>query len=623
MATNETSRAELERQLSLLRAEYEAEKEEFRQQTLTMGIGRKVKRGLCWFPLTVGRSYYNSLNQFVVEVFRTEDTDVEHNFEYGRPVCFFSEGDDGTLSYFNFTATVNYADSERMVVVLPRQEVVADIAAAQRLGVQLYFDETSYKLMFEAMRRVIDAKDGRLFHLREIFHGSLPPATYTFAPQRFPWLNPSQEQAVNNVLWAKDVAIVHGPPGTGKTTTLVEAIYETLHRESQVLVCAQSNMAVDWICEKLVDRGVAVLRIGNPTKVNDKMLSFTYERQFESHPDYAELWSVRKAIRQVRSSKGMSRDERHQKLGRLKERAAELEFRINESLFNNARVISSTLVGSASRVLMGQKFSTLFIDEAAQALEAACWIAIRKAGRVIFAGDHMQLPPTVKSREAMKGGLSVTLMERIARNKPQAVSLLQMQYRMNERIMKFSSDYFYEGKIIPAPDVRFRGILDFDTPMVWVDTSAIPDAHEQFVGESYGRINKEEARLTLENLQAYFDKIGKERLLAERIDVGVISPYRAQVQYMRRLIAKSAYFKPYRHLITVNTVDGFQGQERDVIVISLVRSNDKGEIGFLGDLRRMNVAITRARMKVIILGNVETLCRHPFYNRLYEYISSL
>lgn len=399
----ETKRNELERMLSLLKVEYEEEKETFRQQTQLMGVGRKVKRGLCWFPLSVGRSYYNSLNQFVVEVFRDADKEVEHNFEYGRTVCFFAQGEDGALTYFNFTATVNYADTERMVVVLPRQEVVADLAAASNLGVQLYFDETSYKLMFEALRRVIDAKDGRLHELREIFHGSRKPDKFAFAPLRFPWLNPSQEQAVNNVLWAKDVAIVHGPPGTGKTTTLVEAIYETLHRESQVLVCAQSNMAVDWICEKLVDRGVAVLRIGNPTKVNDKMLSFTYERQFENHPDYTELWSVRKAIREVRSAKGMSRDARHQKLGRLRERAAELEYRINESLFNNARVISSTLVGSASRVLMGRKFSTLFIDEAAQALEAACWIAIRKAGRVVFAGDYQQLPPTIKSREAMKG----------------------------------------------------------------------------------------------------------------------------------------------------------------------------------------------------------------------------
>lgn len=616
----ETKRNELERMLSLLKVEYEEEKETFRQQTQLMGVGRKVKRGLCWFPLSVGRSYYNSLNQFVVEVFRDADKEVEHNFEYGRTVCFFAQGEDGALTYFNFTATVNYADTERMVVVLPRQEVVADLAAASNLGVQLYFDETSYKLMFEALRRVIDAKNGRLHELREIFHGSRKPDKFAFAPLRFPWLNPSQEQAVNNVLWAKDVAIVHGPPGTGKTTTLVEAIYETLHRESQVLVCAQSNMAVDWICEKLVDRGVAVLRIGNPTKVNDKMLSFTYERQFENHPDYTELWSVRKAIREVRSAKGMSRDARHQKLGRLRERAAELEYRINESLFNNARVISSTLVGSASRVLMGRKFSTLFIDEAAQALEAACWIAIRKAGRVVFAGDYQQLPPTIKSREAMKGGLAVTLMERVARNKPQVVSLLQMQYRMHERIMRFSSDYFYEGKVLPALDVRFRGILDYDTPMVWVDTSEIPDAGEEFIGESYGRINKEEARLTLENLQAYFEKIGKERILSERIDVGVISPYRAQVQYMRQLVSKSEFFKPYRHLVTVNTVDGFQGQERDVIVISLVRSNSKGEIGFLGDLRRMNVAITRARMKVIILGNVDTLCRHPFYKSLYEYV---
>ena len=607
--------------------EYAAEKEAFRKQTEEMGLQRKVKRGDAWYPLKMGKSYYNSLNQLVVEVFRQGDEEIEHNFEFGRPVCFFSITGADKVKYFNFTATVSFVDGDRMVVAVPDNGQLIDVQGAENVGIQLFFDETSYKMMFEALDRVIRAK-GRLGYLRDLFYSRSQEAeTFSFAPMHFPYLNKTQEEAVNKVLWAKDVAVVHGPPGTGKTTTLVEAIYETLRRENQVLVCAQSNMAVDWISEKLVDRGVNVLRIGNPTRVNDKMLSFTYERRFEAHPDYELLWAIRKAIRDLRAHRKRGDEKYHQKLERLKERATELEVRINAQLFGEARVIASTLVGSANRLLEGQKFGTLFIDEAAQALEAACWIPIRRVSRVIFAGDHCQLPPTIKSYAALKAGLDKTLMERIVENKPEVVTLLKMQYRMNEEIMRFSSDWFYGNQVESAPEVKYRSILDLDIPMTWVDTSQFAveglQFTEEFVGESFGRINKAEAELTLLVLEQYFQKIGKQRILDERLDVGIISPYRAQVQYLRRLLKKREFFKPYRSLISVNTVDGFQGQERDIILISLVRANDEGQIGFLRDLRRMNVAITRARMKLIILGDASTMTRHPFYKRLYDYIEAL
>lgn len=617
---------QLQQQRMLLQIEYNHEKEEFRKQTETMGVERKVRRGDAWFPVTLGRCYYNSLNQMVVEVSRHEGSDIEHNFEPGRPVCFFTMKRDpktgkDSIQYMSFTATVSYAETDRMVVALPDAGRLTDLQRQDAIGVQLFFDETSYRLMFDALDRVMRATSGRLADLREMFYTKAPARKLSFEPMRFPWLNPSQEQAVNEVLRAKDVAVVHGPPGTGKTTTLVEAIYETLRRESQVLVCAQSNMAVDWISEKLVDRGVAVLRIGNPTRVNDKMLSFTYERRFEAHPDYPQLWSIRKAIRELRGQRKRS-DSWHQKMDRLKSRATELELRIRSSLFGEARVIACTLTGAANRVLEGEKYSTLFIDEAAQALEAACWIAIRKAGRVVLAGDHCQLPPTVKSIAALKGGLGKTLMERIVEQKPDVVTLLTMQYRMNERIMQFSSYYFYNGAVTTAPEVSHRGILDYDLPMVWIDTADV-DGKEEFVGESFGRINRAEAELTLATLQDYFDKIGKNRIFDESIDVGIISPYRAQVQLLRKMIRQKEYFRPYRRMITVNTVDGFQGQERDIILISLVRSNDGGDIGFLRDLRRMNVAITRARMKLIILGSAQTMTSHPFYKKLYELVEGL
>ena len=687
-------------QRTLLQLEYYTEKEAFRKLTEQMGMQRKVKRGDAWFPLQVGKSFYNSLNQTAIEVFRTSDQDIEHNFEFGRPVMFFrseerrvkseefnsssdnvsnkNKGDlserqenssfftlrsslpsRSSLKYFSFTGTVSYVDDDRMVITVPDSAPLLELQqSTDPIGVQLSFDETSYKLMFEALDRVMKAKNNRLAYLRDLFYSHQKAGRFSFEPMKFPWLNPTQERAVNEVLWAKDVAIVHGPPGTGKTTTLVEAINETLMRESQVLVCAQSNMAVDWISEKLVDRGINVLRIGNPTRVNDKMLGFTYERRFESHADYPQLWAIRKAIRELRKNRKKGSENYHQKMDRLKSRAAEIELRINAELFGEARVIACTLVGSAHHLLEGMKFGTLFIDEAAQALEAACWIPMKRASRVILAGDHCQLPPTVKSIAALRAGLGKTLMERIAENKPEVVTLLKIQYRMNDEIMRFSSDWFYGGKVESAPQIKYRSVLDYDHPITWIDTgeeseerrvkseefnSSSDDASEeseeqenssifthhsslykeQFVGESFGRINKAEAELTLLTLAEYFTKIGKQRVLEERIDVGIISPYRAQVQYLKKLIKKYEFFKPYRRLISVNTVDGFQGQERDVILISLVRSNDEGQIGFLKDLRRMNVAMTRARMKLIILGNKDTMTKHPFYKKLWEYVEAI
>ena len=614
----------LQQQRILLEIDYNVDTEEHKKQMEAKGLERLAKRGDVWLNVRFGRSYYNSLNQLSVEILRTQDNEIEHNFEFGRPVyIIFTEkpSNKNEKRTKSINGTVSYVDGDRMVVVVPDGTDTVGMQTASSLYVQLGFDETTYRLMFEALDRTISAR-GRLGYLRDLFYSNHKAETFTFAPLSFPFLNVSQERAVNEVLRAKDVAVVHGPPGTGKTTTLVEAIYETLRRENQVLVCAQSNMAVDWISEKLMDRGINVLRIGNPTKVNDKMLSFTYERRFESHPDYPQLWAIRKAIRQLRANRKRGDNSFHQKMERLKEREIELELRIRNKLFGEARVIASTLVGSANRLLDGMKFGTLFIDEAAQALEAACWIPIRRATRVILAGDHCQLPPTIKSIAAMKGGLDKTLMQRIVECKPEAVTLLKMQYRMNEDIMRFSSDWFYNGQVEAAPMVKYRGILDLDKAIEWKDTSGNA-YHEEFVGDNFGRINKEEAQLTLLSLAEYFVRIGRQRIIDERIDVGIISPYRAQVQYLRHLIKKTDFYKPFRKIISVNTVDGFQGQERDIIVISMVRSNEEGQIGFLRDLRRMNVAITRARMKLIILGDSATLIRHPFYRRLKEYIDSL
>ena len=530
--------------------EYDEEKRSFADLTARIGFSRLAERGNAWLGISVGRVFYNSLNQRVLEISRpdTASEDIDHNFEYGRPVAFFTLPDSEANTAkpilhtakptFPFTGTVSYVDGDRMVVAIPESADVGRLSSAAIAGVMLSFDETSYRTMFEALDRTIKAK-GRLAELRDLIYSRRKVGELTFAPLGFPYLNAAQQSAVNKVLCAKDVAVVHGPPGTGKTTTLVEAIAETLRREPQVLVCAQSNMAVDWICERLVDRGVHVLRLGNPSRVNDKMLSFTYERRFESHPDYPDLWSIRKAIRELRSAKRRGSDQWHQKMDRLRSRATELEIRINQDLFHSAHVIASTLVGSASRLLDGMRFSTLFIDEAAQALEAASWIPIRRAGRVVLAGDHCQLPPTVKSYEAMKAGLGRSLMERIVENHPESVTLLTMQYRMNHEIMRFSNEWFYGGAMTAAPEVRHRGILDLDTPIEWIDpmegrlpslpaesnpmgrpfsgrlavdldAEESPSFREALAGESHGRINRDEAEFSVLTLRNYIEKIGKE-----------------------------------------------------------------------------------------------------------------
>lgn len=603
----------LQRHRDLLKMEYDFDKRSFSQQSSLISIEKKISNGICRFPITLIKSYFNSLNQFVAEFrFRPEE-DVDDHFEYGKAVEFFTTDFNRELHPIKMSASVSFSSEDSITIILPDRESLSVLSTSQLLGVQLAFDERSYQVMFETLDRVMRVEDGRLFDLREILLGAKSAESLSFSPIRFPWLNSSQENAINKILRAKDVSIVHGPPGTGKTTTLVEAIYETLRRESQVMVCAQSNMAVDWISEQLVDRGVNVLRIGNPSRVDDKMLSFTYERKFESHPQYDSLWSMRKAIRELmRTNKD--------KAMAVKEKAEALEYEIRESLFSEARVVACTLVGAANSLLYGRSFQTLFIDEAAQALEAACWVPISKCHRVIFAGDHKQLPPTIKCFDAQKAGLGRTLMEKIVESKPDVVSFLTLQYRMNERIMRFSSDWFYDGKLNAAEEVKSRGILDYEEPMEWVDTSKFSFG-EDYITHTAGRLNKMEGELLITLLSQFIEKIGPHRILDEQIDFGVISPYKAQVYYLRTLLKQNKSLKPFRKLISIDTVDGFQGQERDVVMISLVRSNDDGTIGFLSELRRMNVAMTRARMKLMIIGDASTLTHHAFYRKLWEWIN--
>ena len=590
----------------------------------------------CRYPVRLGNTAYNALGQLTLELrYEVAEDEVELDFEPGKPVTLFylnNSADGGTCVPLPHQGYVELVGDGVMTVSLSSKSAlqsVKDLGERHLLGVQLGVDNTSYRVMLEALaeaERKAPLKQGgsdeRFVRLRNVLLGNAEPAFRTLPPVSFPWLNASQNAAIQRVVEAQEVAIVHGPPGTGKTTTLVEAIIETLERETQVLVCAPSNAAVDWISEQLMRRSVNVLRIGNPLRMSDEMLDCSYERRYSAHPDYHELWNIRKTLGQsVGTQRAASAALRH----KLQQRATELEIKINADLFDQARVVSCTLIGSAYRVMERRRFSTLFIDEAAQALEPACWAAILKADRVVMGGDHQQLPPTVKSVEALKGGLADTLMQKVVRLHPRCVTLLTTQYRMNESIMAFPSRWFYHGQLRAASEVAHRLVSPLDTPITWLDTSEYSDYSEysensEKRNKSGSITNAQEARLVIHALRDYIEMISPQKIENERTDFGIITPYRGQARLIRRLLKMQHYFRKLKRNITVGTVDGFQGQERDVIVISLVRDNAEGQIGFLRDLRRMNVAITRARMKLIIVGNAETLSRHRFYRALAEHI---
>lgn len=581
-----------------------------------------IHEATCRYPIRLGNNGYNVLGQLTLELrYEVDEDEIELDFEPGKPVTFFFLADGGAKE-LPYQCYVELTGEGVMTVSLTSKSAlqsIQDLSRRHLLGVQLGIDNTSYRVMQEALAEAEHKEDERFVRLRNVLVGNCQPSFRELPKLSFPWLNHSQNAAIQNVIETQEVSIVHGPPGTGKTTTLVEAVIETLERETQVLVCAPSNAAVDWISEQLMRRGVNVLRIGNPLRMSDEMLGCSYERRYSSHPDYHELWNIRK---ELRGDKGEAKGDRKHK---LQQRAMELEIKINADLFNEARVVSCTLIGSAYRIMERRRFSTLFIDEAAQALEPACWAAILRADRVIMGGDHQQLPPTVKSLEAAKGGLADTLMQKLVALHPRCVTLLTTQYRMNEDIMAFPSRWFYHSRLQAAPEAAHRLVSPLDTPLTWLDTSSFAEYSEssdytEKRTHTGSFSNAQEARLVIHALRDYIEMISPQKIENERVDFGIITPYRGQARLLRRLLKMQHYFRKLKRHITVGTVDGFQGQERDVIVISLVRVNADGNIGFLRDLRRMNVAITRARMKLIIVGNAQTLSHHRFYRELAEHI---
>jgi superfamily I DNA and/or RNA helicase len=625
-----SSREQLQKTFELIKIERQADLDYYRQKVLLRSLQQRTAEGVTWYPVKLKRDYIGTGERLIVEVERIGQLDQPHAFQSGKSVSFFSNAS-GKPAKDHVNGVINYVRDNTMVITLNSDEL-PDWIEDTHLGVDVMFDEMSYREMEFALKEVIKSDEGRVAELREILLGNAKAQTTEVPGISDSNLNPSQLRALEKIFGAHDVGFIHGPPGTGKTTTLVHAIHRILKEEKQVLVCAPSNAAVDLLADKLTDQGLSVLRIGHPARVTEQSLSKTLDARIADHPSYRELRALRKKMEQVRNTalkyrRNFGYDERQQRKllmqesKALKADADMLEFYIINDLLQTMQVVCSTLVGSSHPVLRGKKFTTAFIDEAGQALEPACWIPILRANRVIFAGDHQQLPPTIKSIEAARMGLAKTLFEKGIHRHPQMSEMLRVQYRMNQDIMKFSSAYFYKDELVAHDSVRSRLLNEQESPVEFIDTAGC-GYNESQDPETLSRFNEDEARLLIGQVESLIGRIGESTWAEEKISLGLITPYRAQVDYLNKLAEASPVLEPLRHFININTVDAFQGQERDVIAISFVRSNDKSEVGFLGDIRRTNVAMTRAKKKLIMIGDSATLGSHPFYNELLDYVQN-
>jgi ATP-dependent RNA/DNA helicase IGHMBP2 len=625
-----TVNQQLERTLELIRIERKEDLEQYRQKVLLQSITQRTKKGTTWYPVSLKRDYIGTGERPIIEVDRTNHLDQPHAFQSGKLVSVFSNGS-GTPEKHHINGVINYVRDNTMVITVNADDL-PDWLEDGMLGVDVMFDEMTYREMEFTLKEVIKAEDNRVAELKSILLGSEKAriSDAEIKVESLNILNPSQKNALEIIAGSEDVAFIHGPPGTGKTTTIVQAIRYAVEIENQVLVCAPSNAAVDLLVEKLSEQGLNVIRIGHPARVTEQSLSKTLDARIAAHPSYGELKAMRKRMEQIRSmavkyKRNFGYHERAerkallQEVKLLKSDADMLEFYIVNDLFQNAQAICCTLVGSSHPVLRGRKYKTVFIDEAAQALEPACWIPLMRVHRVVFAGDHQQLPPTIKSVEAAREGLAKTLFQKGIESQPHTSSMLQVQYRMHECIMKFSSAYFYKDKLIAHPSVKSTLLRSDNPPVEFIDTAGCGYMEAQDP-ETLSRVNEEEAKLLMHLVEGLIENIGTNQWLEENITLGIITPYSAQVDHLHKLAEASAVLEPLYRLITINTVDAFQGQERDVIAISFVRSNEQSEVGFLADIRRTNVAMTRARKKLIMVGDSATLAAHPFYTELLDYV---
>ena len=628
-----------------MQLEQKEDQAQFKLKNASASIKERRRRGLTWYPVTITQEDIGFGGKVVLELERPATQQDLHLFQVGKNACVFSNapgysGPDRPV----MSGVVTGVRRNKLLLSTTKEALPDWVRNGNALGIDLTFDEVSYREMHQALNDVMAAHGNRLAELRDVLLG-VRPARYRehqaedlFYPSA---LNDSQLVAVRHVISAQDVAIIHGPPGTGKTTTLVQAILETIRRERRVLVCAPSNTAVDLLTEKLAERGVNVIRMGNPSRVSDLLLKHTLDAGVMAHASYAKMHAMRQTAEQHRDAANervshFGFEERQQRqwlreeARTLRQAADDLERFMTEDVLESVQVITCTLVGASHRHMRHLSFETVFIDEAAQALEPGCWIPITKGQRLVLAGDHHQLPPTVKSEQAAREGLRETLFEKCIQRQPQTARMLNVQYRMHTQIMGFSSEKFYGGQLVPHASVRQAGLEAYDLcfapdlPVEFIDTAGC-GYQELAIPESRSTANPEEAHLLLKRLAQLLEPYEPTEYAQGLLSIGVIAPYRAQINYLKDAIEDSAVLNGLllQRRLSVGTVDSFQGQERDIIAITLTRSNPQGEIGFLSDIRRMNVGMTRARRKLLLVGDSSTLCSHPFFGELLAYVKGV
>jgi superfamily I DNA and/or RNA helicase len=636
---------ELRHVRALLQLEQKEEQAQFKLKNASASIKERRRRGLTWYPVNITQEDIGFGGKVVLELERPAHRQDLHLFQVGASAAVFSNapgysGPDRPV----ISGVVTSVRRNKLLLATTKDTLPDWVMDRSALGIDLTFDEVSYREMSQALSAVIGAHGNRLAELRDVLLGSQQAsfreqkADDLFYPSP---LNDSQLAAVRHAVSAQDVAIIHGPPGTGKTTTLVQAILETIRRERRVLVCAPSNTAVDLLTEKLAERGVNVIRLGNPSRVSDLLLKHTLDAGVMAHASYAKMHAIRQTAEQHRDTasehvRNFGFEERQhrqwlrEEARTLRQAADDLERFMTEDVLESVQVITCTLVGASHRHIRHLSFETVFLDEAAQALEPGCWIPIAKGQRLVLAGDHHQLPPTVKSGKAAREGLRVTLFEKCIQRQPDTARMLTMQYRMHAHIMGFSSEKFYGGQLVPHPSVRHANLaaydprFAFDLPVEFIDTAGC-EYHEVAIPESRSTANPDEAHLLLERLAQLLAPCDSTQYDQRPLTIGVIAPYRAQINYLKDAIEDSAVLNNLllQRRLSVGTVDSFQGQERDIIAITLTRSNNQGEIGFLSDIRRMNVGMTRARRKLLLVGDSSTLCCHPFFVELLAYVKRM
>ncbi len=603
-----------EKLIELLKIE---KKEDYRQYQFKMvqsGIHDRVREGMTWFPVGLESQFFTVGERITLEFRRKKPS--KHAFQVGANVgVFHGENEERFVS-----GVVSYLQDEVMRVILDQPDK-PEFIHGDRLGINLLFDDMTYREMGRVMQQVAAASNDRVAELRDLFYGKRTAMRQSATYIPFPLLNGKQNEAINLLLQAKDMGFVHGPPGTGKTITLVRTIQEVVRREKQVLVCAPSNAAVDLLVEKLVEKEINVLRIGHPARLTPEVMENSLDARVGKHPFYKELRTLRRKsdeLKQVANShsgkngNGFKRKQLYRESKQLRGESRKLENYISQSLVGAAEVIACSLVGANHQLIKDVQFKTVFIDEATQAMEPACWIPMVKAQRVFMSGDHFQLPPTIKSRIAAKDGLETTLFEQGILNQPEQSRMLEVQYRMRPEIMAFSNKKFYQGKLRVAPQI-LESVYDYESAVLFIDTAGA-DFNESLNKETLSTYNSDEAQFLIRHLESYGHP---------HKSVAIIAPYKAQIEVLNKLIRQSDILASYRHTVQANTVDAFQGQERDVIYISLTRSNPEGVIGFLSEYRRLNVAITRAKERLVMVGDSATLGHDVFFREMIEYFQGM